>query len=248
MPRLPRLALTVVFYALVATLVSAAFAGTLWLQYRAKPRPYLLVWSIALAFYAIAALTEVLGAAGGWTPFLYRTYYFFGAIILVGVLALGTIYLLSPRFSRIALWVLIVLAAIGLVGILGAQLQAVKLETRQVPNADTIQVQGGLFSVLAILMAILINTVGSVILIGGAAWSAYAAWRRGGASSRVLANVLIAAGAFVVAGASSLTRVFHVYEVFYVGQAIGVLVMFGGFLAAQRAPRRAASLNPAPSP
>jgi hypothetical protein len=247
MPRLPRLGLTVVFYALAATLISAAFAGTLWLQYRAKPRPYLLVWSVALAFYAIAALTEVIGAAGGWTPLLYRTYYFFGAIILVGVLALGTIYLLSPRFSRIALWVLIVLAAIGLAGVLGAQLQAVKLETHQVPNADTIQVQGGLFSVLAILMAILINIVGSVILIGGAAGSAYAAWRRGGASSRVLANVLIAAGAFIVAGASTLTRIFHVYELFYVGQAIGVLVIFGGFLAAQRAPRRAPNLNPAAS-
>jgi hypothetical protein len=236
-----------VFYALAATLISAAFAATLWVQYRARPRPYLLVWAIALALYAIAALTEVIGAAGGWTAFLYRTYYYFGAIILVGVLAFGTIYLLAPRFSRVALWTLIVLAAIGLAAVLGAQLQAAKLETHQVPNADTIAAQGGLFNVLAILMAALINTVGTVILVGGAAWSAFAAWRRGGASSRVVANVLIAAGALIVATASSLTRLFHVYEVFYVGQAIGVLVMFGGFLAAQRAPRRAANLNPAPS-
>jgi hypothetical protein len=237
----------VVFYALAATLISAAFAGTLWMQYRAKPRPYLLVWAVALGFYAIAALTEVIGAAGGWTPLLFRTYYFFGAIVLVGVLALGTIYLLAPRFSRIALWTMIVLAGIGLAAVLGAHLEAVKLETRQVPNADTIAVQGGLFNVLAILMAALISIVGSVILIGGAAWSAFAAWRRGGASSRVLANVLIAVGALIVGTASSLTRVFHVYEVFYVGQAVGVLVMFGGFLAAQRAPRRAANLNPAAS-
>jgi hypothetical protein len=238
----------VAFYALASTLISAAFAGTLWVQYRAKPRPYLLVWAIALACWAIASLTEVVGAAGGWTPFLFRTYYFFGAIVLVGVLALGTIFLLAPQYSRIALWVLIVLAAIGLAGVLGAQLQAVKLETHQVPNTDTIKIQGGLFNVVAILMAILINSVGSLVLIGGAVWSAYGAWRRGGASSRVLANVLIAAGAFIVAGASSLTRLFHVYEVFYVGQAIGVLVMFFGFLAAQRAPRRAPSLKPAPSP
>jgi hypothetical protein len=237
----------VVFYALAATLISAAFAGTLWMQYRAKPRPYLLVWAVALGFYAIAALTEVIGAAGGWTPLLFRTYYFFGAIVLVGVLALGTIYLLAPRFSRIALWTMIVLAGIGLAAVLGAHLEAVKLETRQVPNADTIAVQGGLFNVLAILMAALISIVGSVILIGGAAWSAFAAWRRGGAPSRVLANVLIAVGALIVGTASSLTRVFHVYEVFYVGQAVGVLVMFGGFLAAQRAPRRAANLNPAAS-
>jgi hypothetical protein len=237
----------VVFYALAATLISAAFAGALWMQYRAKPRPYLLVWAVALGFYAIAALTEVIGAAGGWTPLLFRTYYFFGAIVLVGVLALGTIYLLAPRFSRIALWTMIVLAGIGLAAVLGAHLEAVKLETRQVPNADTIAVQGGLFNVLAILMAALISIVGSVILIGGAAWSAFAAWRRGGAPSRVLANVLIAVGALIVGTASSLTRVFHVYEVFYVGQAVGVLVMFGGFLAAQRAPRRAANLNPAAS-
>src|SRR5437588_29588 len=123
-------------------MISAAFAVTLWRQYRRKPRAYLLAWSIALAIYAVAALAEV---------------------------------------------------------------------------------------------------------IGGAAWSAVSAWRRGGAQSRLVANVLIAAGAFIVAGASTLFRVFHVYELFYVGQAIGVLVMFGGFLSAQRAPRQAAKLNPATS-
>lgn len=234
-----------VFYALAATVISAVFAGTLWTQYRNRPRPYLLAWAIALSFYAIAALTEVIGAAGGWSPLLYRTYYFFGAIILVGVLAMGTIYLLAPRFSRPALWVLVVLGALGLAGILGATLQTAELQTHQVPGADTIRVQGGAFNAVAILMAALINSIGSLILIGGALWSAYSAWRRGGAPSRVLANVLIAAGAFIVAGASSLTRLFHVYEVFYVGQAIGVLVMFGGFLAAQRAPRPVAKLNPA---
>src|SRR5260370_3984109 len=113
-----------IFYPLVATLISAAFAITLWLQYRAKPRPYLLAWAVALALYAIAALTEVIGAANGWNPLLYRTYYYFGAIILVGLLALGSIYLLFPRFSRIALSVLIVLAAISMPRSPPAPLQA----------------------------------------------------------------------------------------------------------------------------
>jgi hypothetical protein len=248
MPRLPRLVKAMAFYALVAFLVSAAFAGTLWVQYRNRPRAYLLVWAIALVCYAIAALTEVIGAAGGWSPLLYRTYYFFGAIILVGVLALGTIYLIAPKYRSLALTILVVLGVIGLVGVLGANLQVAKLDTHQVPNADTIRAQGGPFNVLAILLAIIVNTVGSVILIGGAAWSAYAAWRRGGASSRILAMALIAAGAFIVAGASSLTRLFHVYEVFYVGQAIGVLVMFAGFLTTQRAPRTAPKLEPLASP
>jgi hypothetical protein len=236
-----------IFYPLLATLISAAFAVTLWLQYRTKPRPYLLAWSVALAFYAIAALTEVIGAANGWNPLLYRIYYYFGAIILVGVLAQGSIYLLAPRFSRPALWVLIVLAAIGLAGIAGATLQPGLLDTRQVPSVDTIRLEHGSFNVVALIMAAVVNSVGTVILVGGAAWSAYGAWRRGAPSSRLVANILIAAGALIVAGASTLTRLFHVYELFYVGQAIGVLVMFGGFLAAQRAPRRAANLNPAAS-
>src|SRR5207248_8354731 len=103
---------------------SAIFAATLWRQYRRKSRAYLLAWSIALAVYAVAALTEVIGASGGWNPLLYRIYYYFGGITVVGVLALGTIYLLAPRFGRAALGLLVVLAAIGLAGILGADLEA----------------------------------------------------------------------------------------------------------------------------
>ena len=236
-----------VFYALAAMAISAAFALTLFVQYRAKPRPYLLAWSLALAIYAVAALTEVIGAAAGWTPLLYRTYYYFGGILVVGVLALGTIYLLAARFARVAVWVLVVLAAIGLAGILGAGLQPGLLQTHEVPSVDTIRLEHGAFNAVAILMAAILNSVGSVILIGGALWSAYGAWRKGGAQSRLVANILIAAGAFIVAGASTLTRLFHVYELFYVGQAVGVLVMFGGFLAAQRVPSRAAQLKPASS-
>jgi hypothetical protein len=236
-----------IFYPLVATLISAAFAITLWVQYRAKPRPYLLVWSVALGVYAVAALTEVIGAAAGWNPFLYRLYYFFGGITVVGILALGSVYLLAPRFGRTALAALLTLAGIGLVGILGASLQVGLLDTHQVPSADVIKLQHGVFNVAAILMAAILNIVGTVILIGGAVWSFIAMFLRGAPPSRLVGNILIAGGAFIVAGASTLFRVFHVYDLFYVGQAIGVLVMFGGFLAAQRAPRRAANLNPATS-
>jgi hypothetical protein len=62
----------------------------------------------------------------------------------------------------------------------------------------------------------------------------------------LLTNILIAVGAFVVAGASSLTR-FGVYELFYVGQAVGVLVMFAGFLLGSRQPARRPSLSSASS-
>src|SRR5207253_7108399 len=40
-----RLRAAMVFYALAAAAISAAFALTLWVQYRSKPRPYLMAWS-----------------------------------------------------------------------------------------------------------------------------------------------------------------------------------------------------------
>ena len=217
-------------------MISAAFAATLLIQYRRKPRAYLLAWSCALFLYAVAAFTEVLGAAGGWNQDLYRIYYYFGGVTVVGVLALGTVFLLAPRFGPTALLIVVALAGAGLAGVLGAGLQANLLQTHEVPSVDTIRLEHGLFNVVALLTAAVTNIVGSLVLIGGAAWSAYAAWRRGAASSRLAANLLIAVGAFIVAGASTLTRL-HIYELFYVGQAVGVLVMFGGFLQAQRAPR-----------
>ena len=151
------------------------------LPYEQAPPTFLAAWSVALPLLAVAAFTEVLGAAEGWNPELYRAYYYFGGITVVGVLALGTIFLLAPRYGRPALLVVVILAGIGLAGILGAGLQAGLLQTHEVPPVDTIRLEHGLFNAVALLTAALLNIVGSLVLIGGAAWSAYGPWRRRGA-------------------------------------------------------------------
>jgi hypothetical protein len=234
------------FFPLAATVISAIFAGTLWRQYQRKRRPYLLAWFVGLVVYAVAALTEVIGAWAGWSSSLFRVYYFLGGIALVGILALGTILLLAPARGRAALTALAVLSVMGLAGVVGAHLDPAYLQTHQVPLTKVIPTEGGVFNVMAIAMAATINIVGGLILIGGALWSAYGLWRRGQPGERLVANILIAVGAFIVAGASSLTRV-GIYELFYVGQFAGVLIMFLGFLAASRVPSRAALGVPAPS-
>lgn len=233
-------------FPLGATVISVLFAVTLWLQYQRKHRPYLLVWFIALTIYAVAAFTEFLGSTAGWSPLLFRTYYVLGGIVLVGVLGLGTLYLLFPRIAPIALAVLIALSVVGLLGVLAAQLDASYLDTHQVPSLRAMPPGGNVFNDLAIAMAATINILGTLVLIGGALWSAYGLWRRGQPGDRLIANVLIAVGAFVVAGASSLTRI-GIYELFYVGQFGGVTLMFLGFLAASRAPARAKLEIPASS-
>ena len=234
------------FFPLAATVISLLFAGALWLQYQRKHRPYLLVWFVALCIYAVAAFTEFMGSTAGWSAWLFRAYYFLGGIVLVGVLALGTLYLLFPRVAPVALAILAALAAIGLVSVAAAHLDSSYLDTHQVPSLRAMPLGPDVFNDLAVAMAAIINILGSLILIGGALWSAYGLWRRGQPGERLVANILIAAGAFIVAGASSLTR-FGIYELFYIGQFAGVLIMFLGFLAASRAPARATLRVPAPS-
>ncbi len=75
------------------------------------------------------------------------------------------------------------------------------------------------------------NTLGSILLIGGAAWSAYRAYRKRGASGRVLGTALLAAGALIVAATHTYAQVRNLYAVQPVGEAIGILVMFAGYLA-----------------
>jgi hypothetical protein len=234
------------FFPLAATVISLLFAGTLWLQYQRKHRPYLLVWFVALVVYAVSAFTEFIGSIAGWSPWLFRTYYVLGGIVVVGLLGLGTLYLLFPRVAPLALAVLAALVTIGLISVAAAQLDTSYLDTRQAPSLRAMPPGPNIFNDLAVAMAAIISIVGSLILIGGALWSAYGLWRRGQPGERLVANILIAAGAFIVAGASSLTR-FGIYELFYVGQFAGVFIMFLGFLAASRAPARAAVGVPAPS-
>src|SRR5579862_8085336 len=83
--------------AVAAAMVGVAFGmSTLerWLRAR---RPYELAWTAALAMFAIAAAALAYGSQAGWSGPVFRTFYLFGAIADVPVLALGTVYLLAGR-------------------------------------------------------------------------------------------------------------------------------------------------------
>lgn len=216
---------------LAAALISAAFALTLGAQYAARRRPYLLAWCVALSVYALATLTEVPGAGGNWSPVLFRVWYFLSAILLVGILALGTLYLLAPRIAPAALAGLVAVGGLGIVAMLGAELDT-SLLSRPVP-LGALPFGRTVFNSLAILLALVTNLGGTAVVVGGALWSAYGLWRRGQPGMRVVANVLIAAGALVVAVATGQARLGQ-YGLFYGGQVIGVLLMFLGFLSAQQ--------------
>ncbi|MBE0429286.1 MAG: hypothetical protein IBX61_05380 [Thermoleophilia bacterium] len=215
-------------FPLIATVISALFAAVLMRQYFARRNPANLVWSVALVIFAVGSACDLAGSISGWTPFIARLYYLSGAVIVVGYLAAGTLYLLAPRtIAHIWLVLMLAVTVTGTILLATASVDQAMIDAGDEPGWRAID-KPPLLTVLSIS----VNSLGTAILVGGAVYSAV--YRR-----FPLANILIAAGALIIAGAGTLTRLGQ-YEFQSIGQAIGIIVIFAGFLMVSRAGRRPA--------
>jgi hypothetical protein len=90
----------VVVFAALAAVIGLAFGLVVLNQYRDRRKPYQAIWGAALLMFGIAALCEAIGLAAGWSAADYKAYYLFGALLNVGWLAVGEVYLLAPGTGR----------------------------------------------------------------------------------------------------------------------------------------------------
>lgn len=207
---------------LVTAVVSGAFAILVAVQYARKRRPALLAWTVGLLLFTVAAFMGFLARSGGATEVEYRLFYLFGAITNVAWLALGTVYIVAPRFGRVALGIVLALSAVAVYAVFASPVDvAVAVDTgKGYPDGSLPRILAGIGS-----------GVGSLVLIGGALWSAWVFLRRRHQGRRALANVIIAIGVFIVAagGTVAFTGASGILEF---TNLIGVSVMFVGFLLA----------------
>jgi hypothetical protein len=209
---------------LVAGLVGLAFGGVVLRQYADRRRPYQAAWGAALLLFGAAALWEAAGIYGGWSPLLYKGYYLLGGILNVGWLGVGTVYVLAPRrWGHLAALVMGVITVLALPAVFAAPTDA-RLLMAAIPGRGAIGAPATLFPPVT-------NSLGSILLIGGAGWSAFRAYRQRAGGGRVLGTSLLAAGALIVAATHTYAQVRNVYAVQPVGEAIGIMVMFAGYLA-----------------
>jgi len=85
---------------IAAAVAATAFFVDLVLSYRRRARPHVAVWALAIAMYAIATWALAAGVVLGWSGPGFRIFYLFGAVLNVPFLALGSVYLASPRVGR----------------------------------------------------------------------------------------------------------------------------------------------------
>ncbi len=191
-----------------------------------RPRPDRIVWTIAFATFAIAATAEVVGDLTGWTENIVRLYYLTGAVLVVGYLALGELYLLAgKRIAKFAPGVTLLLTALAITLVLDAPIDQTKLAHE---GWAALERNPGLMAI-----TLLMNIGGSLILIAGALWSAWKFRKLGTQRRRMIGCVLIAAGTFIVASGGTLTGLGH-REYLYISMAIGIVVIFLGVLETRR--------------
>lgn len=225
---------------LATAFVTAVFAFLVFNDYRSKHRPHLLAWSMGLALYSVGALAQAI-LFTNFSPFLFKLWYWAGAVVVATWLGQGTLFLLARnnRWAWRSFWLVLALSLLGLPLVFGASLNVAAYQ----PGVDlTEQFQAifasqGVLKTLRVVLVILMNTYGTLLLVGGAAYSAWIVWRKHLPVHLLWSNLLIAAGGLLPAmGGFLILLGSPTFK--YVGQLLGGILLFSGFLLASQSNRR----------
>lgn len=219
-------------FPLAAALTAGAFGAVLGARFAAGRRPHEGLWAIAMLMYSAASFAMFLGVARGWTVPAFRTYWLLGAILNVPYLALGELFLLTRNRRLAAAGLILVLVATGYAGwiVWDAPLVAASLRFHSLPLGREVFGDGTLPYRLSQLYAF----PAYFFLLGGSVLSAWRMRARPDLRERAGGVALIALGATVVAIGSGIGAGFRLAPVFSASLALGVGIMFGGFLVATR--------------
>ncbi len=217
---------------MLAAALAAAFAGVVAGRWLRSHRPAFAAWAVGLAIFSAAAAVQAAGEAAGFTPALFRAFYLLGGVLGVIYLALGTVFLLAPpRVGRVSAAVLVGLTLLLAVDAALVPVDPARLATPAGVLGRAIAQTGSPL----VIAAVLFNIVGTVVLVGGSAFSAWGFIRRRQGVDRVLCNVLLTAGALVIAlGFSVAKTAGGTLGQLSTAEAIGIAVMFLGFLSLGR--------------
>jgi len=224
----------------LSTLVTFAFAVAVFRRFLFRHGPHLLMWSVGLAFFGLGTLAEV-WLAFSFNGMILRLWYLSGAMLTAAWLGQGTIHLLVRR--RGVAWTLTgILVAVSLLAAalaLSAPLTAAasSYNTTQAISSQykDILTRGG----LTIALTIILNSYGTLALVGGAIYSAIIFFRKHVLVNRMIGNVLIAIGGMAPAMAGSFVSM-GLPDLLYLSELICVILMYIGFIQATKAPAREA--------
>jgi len=223
--------------AFLATAVASLFAESALVRWTQRRSPHLSAWAVALGLFALASAFLALGTSNGWDPGTFRVFYLFGAVLTVPWLALGSVaLLLGPEAARRVRWFVVFFSGLASGVVLSAPIDPV--------HGTAIPVGKDVFDAFPRALAAIGSGVGAVAILAGALWSAtrLARDRRSGDNARLAgANALVALGTLVLSGGGLVQGLVGHDEAFTLTLAIGIGVIYAGFLVAEGRRTRARS-------
>lgn len=225
---------------LLTSIVSGVFAFLVLQRYFTRGGTHLLLWGLGLVLYFIGGATEVI-LAFGWSDLAFRLWYWSGALMVAAVLGQGTLHLLVRR-PYVATVLSIVVGVIGvasLVWMFSVPLDATKFQPSNDIAAFLTDSYKAILpnSIIRRILPPVLNGYGTLLLAGGAVYSARLFFRKQILPNRVLGNMLIALGGLLPAAAGSLVKLAETTPEIseaasilkYLGIFLGVVVLFIGF-------------------
>lgn len=217
---------------ILSTLVTFAFATAVFSRFKVRHGAHLLLWSIGLVLYGIGTLTEVISIFT-FSPIALKLWYLCGAMLTAAWLGQGTINLLVRRrgIAPTLNTALIVISLLAVVLVLMAPLTnaAASFNTALPLSAQYKDILSR--SAIVVLLTILMNTYGTLTLVGGAIYSAFVFWRKRILFNRMIGNILIAIGAILPAMGGTFVQM-GLPNYLYVSEFLGAILMYVGFLQA----------------
>jgi hypothetical protein len=209
-------------FAAAAGVIAVAMGMATFDRYLARRRPHELAWSLALLFFAIASFALALGARHGWNGFIFRTFFLFGAIINVPVLALGSLLLVyrdNPKRAQLCIYIVSAFCIFSAGVIISTPF------THPLPQSELAK-GSEVFGALPRILAAVGSGVSAVAIIAIAISSAL----KSRASRYTLGNALIALGTAVTGMSGLLNSVVGEMNAFSITLAVGIAIIFSGFL------------------
>ncbi|MHB1451026.1 MAG: hypothetical protein ACYCXR_04240 [Coriobacteriia bacterium] len=225
---------------LATGLIGLVYVGLLVAQWSRRRKPHQVAWAIGFLIYAVAALMEAYSEfTGAWDPTVYRIYIVFAAS-MVGFLGLGTLYLISKTRTLPTLYLVFILTclAVFFYGAFTTDLIEDKLVAGITVGGAALG-SGGSFPRV---MSLPFNITGTLLLLGGSAYSIVRFWSKKAYRYRSWANVLIIIGTLVIAGAGSRARAGNTVGL-YPAEMVASALLLAGFLVAGTLEKGAAAVR-----
>lgn len=226
----------------ISALTTGVFAFIVLRRWWEKRRPHLLAWGIGLALYFAGTFAQVI-LYWTWSPLVFGLWYWSGALMVAPWLGQGSVYLLVRRGS-IARNIQMALILVAIMTLPWTLFFTSFDASAWREHADMTQIykliMGEEIRGTVRFFSPVMNTWGTIALVGGAIYSARLFRRKQIMRNRMVGNWYIALGGLLPALGGTFIRLGDP-SFKYFGEMAGAILIFIGFWLATNVPEETPS-------